>query len=297
MNISKLEYFLSVAKYKNFTKAAQSCHIAQPAISQQIISLEEQLGFLLIDRKAKEFCLTDAGKVFYQDTQKIINEFYSTVEKCKSISCNYYGNLTIGIVGWDENVYLNRLLYIFKKYYPNINIHFKRVSLNTVEEDLKNREYDCTITVPYDFRNKKGIGELHLVQYKVHALISMQNPLSQKNSVTREDLASECNIVFEPTGMEKNKTHLLSFYTSEGYIPKEIKSVSDRQILDILIGMNEGVAIVPEICKANSELGIIDVPICGPPHCVDLSIIFNSKIENDKLSYFLDIAKREQNNV
>ena len=51
MKIEKIGYFLSVAKHLNFTKAAQECHIAQPAISRQMSSLEEELGFALFDRK------------------------------------------------------------------------------------------------------------------------------------------------------------------------------------------------------------------------------------------------------
>ena len=61
MKIEKIGYFLSVAKHLNFTKAAQECHIAQPAISRQMSSLEEELGFALFDRSSRKVRLD--GKV------------------------------------------------------------------------------------------------------------------------------------------------------------------------------------------------------------------------------------------
>ena len=64
MKIEKLCYFLSVAKHQNFTKAAKECHIAQPAISKQMLSLEKELGFPLFERKNRRVELTDAGKEF-----------------------------------------------------------------------------------------------------------------------------------------------------------------------------------------------------------------------------------------
>ena len=50
MNIHSLQYFCSVAKHLNFSKAAEECHIAQTAMSQQISALEKELGFLLFHR-------------------------------------------------------------------------------------------------------------------------------------------------------------------------------------------------------------------------------------------------------
>ena len=63
MKIEKLYYFLSVARHLNFTRAAQECHIAQPAISEQISSLEKELGVQLFERGARSIRLTAAGRI------------------------------------------------------------------------------------------------------------------------------------------------------------------------------------------------------------------------------------------
>lgn len=297
LNLLKLEYFVAVAKYKSFTKAAQKFHVAQPAISHQIKSLEQEIGFQLIDRTTKGFTLTEAGHSLLQDSNKLLNEFSLAIEKCQSIARNYHGYLTIGIIGWNENVYLRKLLGVFKQHYPNINVQLKRVFLKTIEEDIKNREYDCTLTMPYDLTDKKGIGTVNIVRCPAYALVSKLNALSMKSSISRKELASENCIIFESFGMEKSKEHLLSFFKSEGLTPNEIRSVSDRQIMDILLSMNEGIAIAPEMCEGVPELDIIKLPIEGAPHLIDLSLIYNKDIENQALQYFLEISRREASKI
>lgn len=293
MNFIKLKYFIVVAECKSFTKAAVQCHVAQPAISQQIISLENELGFQLIDRSKNKFELTIAGKVFYQDAQAILNEFETAVKKGQNISSSSYGTLTIGIVGWDENILFHNLLHRFKTQYPNIEINFKRVALSNIEEDLLNRKYDCTFAMPYDFYDSSVIRELPFAKIKAHALISSHNPLSAKKTISRKALASECNIIFEPKGSEKTRAHLMSIYKQGGETPHNIKYVSDKQMMDILLCYDNAVAIVPEIFTGNPRLGIMELPISGPPHFIDISLLYNAEIKNQELLYFIQEAQLE----
>ena len=61
MTITQLEYILSVAQHKNFTKAAQFCHVTQPTLSMQVQKLEEQLNIKIFDRSKKPIQLTGLG--------------------------------------------------------------------------------------------------------------------------------------------------------------------------------------------------------------------------------------------
>ena len=72
MKIEKLCYFLSVAKHQNFTKAAKECHIAQPAISKQMLSLEKEL--------------TDAGKEFYDSISCLVAEYNASIQRVREMT-------------------------------------------------------------------------------------------------------------------------------------------------------------------------------------------------------------------
>jgi len=71
MEIRQLEYFLEVCKELHFTRAAENLNIAQPTLSQQIKSLEDEVGVPLFDRIGKKITLTEAGKILLKHSQTI----------------------------------------------------------------------------------------------------------------------------------------------------------------------------------------------------------------------------------
>lgn len=64
--LRQIKYFQAVVRNNSFSEAAESCHISQSAISQQIKALENELGFKLLERKNRKFILTPAGEHFYK---------------------------------------------------------------------------------------------------------------------------------------------------------------------------------------------------------------------------------------
>src|SRR5437763_5037769 len=73
MDINQLEVFLAVAQERSFSRAAESLHRTQPAVSQAIRRLEAELGESLFDRSSKDGTLTAAGKVLLDFSQQMLN--------------------------------------------------------------------------------------------------------------------------------------------------------------------------------------------------------------------------------
>jgi len=74
MEVRKLRYFISVAEHLNFTTAAKELFVAQPAVSQQIASLEKELGIKLLYRDKQSVKLTNAGITFLKDAREILRK-------------------------------------------------------------------------------------------------------------------------------------------------------------------------------------------------------------------------------
>ena len=75
MDLRVLKYFLTVAQEENITRAASLLHISQPALSRQLMQLEEELGVKLFERGKRKTCLTDAGNLLRRRAEEIIEVF------------------------------------------------------------------------------------------------------------------------------------------------------------------------------------------------------------------------------
>ncbi|MFR9071173.1 MAG: LysR family transcriptional regulator, partial [Paraclostridium sp.] len=142
MDLRKIEYFLAAVEYGSFTQAAKNCNISQTAISQQIQSIENELGIQLFDRSEYRAKLTFAGKKFCRRCKHIINDYYNAVEEIKSLENGYSGNINIGISGIIEKSFLQKILQSYSQNNPNINIELKENNPNNLVENAKKNNLD-----------------------------------------------------------------------------------------------------------------------------------------------------------
>lgn len=94
MQIDHLILFHKIATEKSISKVAEECHLSQPALSQQMRKLEEEIGLRLLDRSNRGIELTDSGKVVYKYFQQIIEVYGNLLEEIKSLN-NYSGTIRI----------------------------------------------------------------------------------------------------------------------------------------------------------------------------------------------------------
>lgn len=290
MQMNKLIYFISVADNLNFTKAAKECYLAQSAISQQINSLEQELGFQLFTRTSKNVELTEAGKVFYDGVKNIVEDYKNTVKKAESVAYGYKGMITIGICGGTEEVFLPQILSKFKKMYPLIEINFKRASFEKINKELEGKIYDVVFTWPYDIEELDGIDYKIIFEDNVCAMMSSSNKLAGKAKVSREELSKENNIVVANEKKTKTYEHFLSFYSRYNIVPKSIITAADGPILSLMIDLNMGISIVPKKIKELNNGKVSFVEIEGEPHSIKFSAAYLKGNANPCVDLFINNA-------
>jgi DNA-binding transcriptional LysR family regulator len=96
MNSLQIQYFLTVAQYLNFSKAAEHHYTSQPSVSRQIALLEKELGFELFFRTKHSVQLTPAGKIVYDEFSQLYQKAAAVLEKARQTSRGMDGNLNIG---------------------------------------------------------------------------------------------------------------------------------------------------------------------------------------------------------
>lgn len=147
MNIDLELYkvFYTVAKNKHMTKASEELHISQPAISQSIKKLEDQLGGSLFLRSNKGMELTEEGKMFYEYIKGALDLIKSAENEFTSFKDLSKGEVKIGCSATLTKLILMDTLKEFHNKYPNINIKITNDLTSNLINDLKLGKLDFVI--------------------------------------------------------------------------------------------------------------------------------------------------------
>ena len=127
MDQKQLAYFVSVAKYRNFSRAAQDFYLTQPAISHQIKMLEKELETELFVRNTKKVALTDSGELFLEDAKIILDAMDQAKQKL-SLAKEHPSVLRISHLSAPTHQFLPDVVNQFHIRYPHVKIKLQRAS-------------------------------------------------------------------------------------------------------------------------------------------------------------------------
>ena len=179
MEFKQLQYFLSAAEYLNFTEAAQACYIVQSAMSQQISSLEKELGVTLFVREKRALHLTTEGEVLVLEARKILNQMNRSRQLVQNVAKGYQHLLRVGCNGNLCRETLPQVLERFRKDYPDVKVltmHRQHADLMT---QLENGQIDCMISLFWPEYNLKNWMSYYVL--KEEPVFAMLPKFSLKN--------------------------------------------------------------------------------------------------------------------
>ncbi|WP_295586836.1 selenium metabolism-associated LysR family transcriptional regulator [uncultured Lamprocystis sp.] len=141
----RLQVFHTVARLLSFTKAADSLHMTQPAVTFQVRQLEEHFNTRLFDRTHNRINLTDAGRQVFSYADRIF-ELYAEMENAvRAITGEISGALTIGASTTIAEYMLPTLLGDFKERYPDVTIHLKVSNSEGIVSMVENNAIDLGV--------------------------------------------------------------------------------------------------------------------------------------------------------
>src|SRR6185295_5812533 len=189
MDLLHLEHFLAVVDEGTFTRAAERMNRTQPAVSQSIRRLEEEIGAPLFARDVHEITLTEAGRVLAEYARKLLNMRDDALRQMSELRTLKAGRLTVAAHETAAVYLLPAPLRHYLQKFPNIKIGIQRNRLAEIPRLVMDREVDIGFV-----KDEPAFHELHSVE--VHAdemllVASPQHPLSKAKSVQIRDLASE----------------------------------------------------------------------------------------------------------
>lgn len=145
MNIRDFEYLIAIDHLKSFSKASQQCFISQPALSQQIKKIEDQLGFVIFERNNKNIITTSKGSEVIKYAKEITNCY----KNIKNISNNQI-TLTIGLIPTICPYLLPLIVNNLNLELPQVKFYFLELKTEQLIEKLKDGQIDCGIIAHFD---------------------------------------------------------------------------------------------------------------------------------------------------
>ena len=189
MILRHINYFLAVAKYESFTRAAASLYVSQPALSQQIKQLEETLGTTLFDRSGRTVKLTDAGEVYARYAQKALQDLEEGRRAIHDVQNLSRGALRIAITPTFTTYLIGPLIKEFHNRHPNITLSVQEMSQEKMEKQLLDDEFDVGIAFA-DVRSSDIEAQTLLIE-TLALVVNKNHPLAQHQAIDLQTLSAQ----------------------------------------------------------------------------------------------------------
>lgn len=284
MRTSQLEYFIAVAETLSFTRASELCHVAQPAISQQIQSLEKELGFSLFARSTKGVELTLAGRQYYQDVSGVLAALQRADRHASAIAHGQAGTLDIGVASSGQ-LGIFRAISRFHILHPEISIGLHRAISRIQGEQLRSGVYDTAPAPLCAFENRDGLAQTHSATETLRIIMSEVHPLAARRALSIDDLLPYPHIIADVPGDELARVTYP--YLAE-HPDVTLLRAEDQDIAWMMMSLGLGIEAVPETVIASLERGYVMREVRGYTAALEIGWVHLADNENPALAAFLD---------
>jgi LysR family transcriptional regulator, hydrogen peroxide-inducible genes activator len=242
MNIRDFEYLIAIDQLKSFLLASKKCFVSQPALSQQVKKIENELGFNIFERDRKNVITTDQGKKVIEYAIQILNSY----DKIKEINDQDI-NIKIGLIPTICPYLLPKIIDKLHQDLPNIKFYFLELKTEQLMEKLKNGEIDMGIIAYFpDLMNDKlSYNKLYDEEFFL--------TLPQNSNLTNDDfpeILSQGKLILLEEGncISENIKDICSLYKQKSFsnfYATNIETVKN------MVKIGNGIALLPKLSLSN----------------------------------------------
>jgi DNA-binding transcriptional LysR family regulator len=244
MELRHLRYFVAVAEEKNFTRAAERLHIAQPPLSRQIQQLEEMLGVTLIEKGTRPVKLTEAGHFFLAHAKPLLDQVGELKAMTQRIG-KLERTLSVGFVASTLYGLLPDIIRRYRDRNPEVEVTLNEMT--TVEQ----------IKALKDGRIDVGFGRLKSEDTSIRRILLREERMvvalfpghrlaASNEGVRLVDLIHESILLYPKAPRPSFADQVLAAFNNANLTPESVVEVRELQIAMGLVAAGQGIAIVPE---------------------------------------------------
>lgn len=245
MDLRQLRYFVTVARERNFTRAAERLHMAQPPLSRQIQQLEGELGTPLFNREARPLALTPMGHLFLEQAVQVLARVDAMRTMMSSAALSTRRRFVIGYVASTIYARLPGLIRQFRKSAPDVDLHL--VEMGSLEQIAALKDGKIDVGFGRIRFEDAGVRRTILREEQLVLAVSAGHVLaSRAQPVTLAEVAQFPQILYPRQPRPSYADQVLSHFQDFGLTPSIIHEARELQIAVGLVAAEEGICIVPD---------------------------------------------------
>jgi DNA-binding transcriptional LysR family regulator len=258
MELSQLEVFLTVARERRFSRAAQKLYRTQSAVSQSIRKLEEEVGEPLFDRSSRDGLLTDAGRVLQEYAERLLNLRADAQEALVELKELHKGKLVISANEFTA-LYLLPLLAEFRRLHPMVKITVNRALGSRIPDDVLRHNSELGV-LTYDPQEPQLRSTVVFLDELIF-VVPPNHPLAGQQQVSIRQLGAESFVAHNVPSPYRDKV-LQAFKRHKTPLHMDVE-LPTLQAIKLFVAMGNGVALVPEM-SVEEELNrgeLVRIPV------------------------------------
>ncbi len=270
MELRHLRYFIAVAEERHFSRAAERLHIAQPPLSQQIHSLEQELGVTLLLRTKRSVTVTEAGQAFLEEAKRALAQVERAIEVTQQVHRGERGRLEIGFVGSAMVEALPVALRTFRQRFPLVTLGLHQLTTSQQIDAL----HDGCIQLGF-LRPPLADSSLAVEIIRREPLLvalSEQHPLAAQECISLSSLRDEVFVLYPRQLGPGTYDQLITLCDRAGFTIQVVQEAVEMQTITGLVAAGLGISLVPASTQHLRKAQVVYRPLQEQAATVDLAL-------------------------
>lgn len=289
VDVRRLRYFTAVAEELHFGRAAERLHIAQPALSRQIASLETAIGVQLFDRTRSNIHLTAAGEALLPRARDIMARVADAAWVARRAAAGAVGVIQVGFVGSATFSILPEIFNTYRAAFPDVELVLHAMNTAELRVALVERSIDVAFARP-------GVDDPEIVsevlQREPFVIALPENdPLARRDRIALSDLSMRPFVLYPRHPRPSFADTILGLCRTAGFAPLVAQETLEIQTALSLVSVGVGVSIVPQSTSLARRNGIAYRPLHGDAPQTQLSLAYRRDNRSSVVAGFCALVR------
>ncbi|MFE0019912.1 LysR family transcriptional regulator [Amycolatopsis sp. NPDC059021] len=292
MELRHLRYFVAIAEHRHFGRAARSLGIQQPPLSQQLKSLETEVGARLFDRTSRSVELTLAGRAFLVSAKECIRHADRAAASAASAARGETGRLVIGFIGSAMYSVLPPILRAYRVSRPGIALEPLELSSSEQATQLEADRIDIGfVRPPLRAAHDRRLETFEVVREPFVALLPRSHPLAGGPAVRMAMLAEEPIVLACRHTEPSLYTQVMDLCMRSGFEPVIATETACLHSVIGLVAAGVGIAITPRSLARVHNEDIVFRRLEPVPLAPSLTAVWHADNPNPALETFVNVVR------